>query len=98
MARISPAAAHHRASIGALTRAIRAGERLPDDPALVDANAKRGLAEAKISDYIEKVLAQAPPLTDEQRIRLAEMLRPARQPDRKAVIDERIADMDGDAA
>ena len=96
MARISPAAAHHRASIGALTRAIRAGERLPDDPALVDA--KRGLAEAKISDYIEKVLAQAPPLTDEQRIRLAEMLRPARQPDRKAVIDERIADMDGDAA
>jgi hypothetical protein len=36
------------------------------------------LAEAKIADYIERMLAEAPPLTDEQRTRLAELLRPVR--------------------
>jgi hypothetical protein len=39
---------------------------------------RRDLAEAKIADYIEKVLAQRPPLTNEQRNRLAELLRPVR--------------------
>ena len=34
---------------------------------------------AKVSDYIEKVLAEAPPLSDEQRNRLAELPRPARR-------------------
>jgi hypothetical protein len=63
---------HQRAKIGALSRS-----RAHDDRELVDA--KRGLAEAKITAYIEKVLAQAPPLNDEQRTRLAELLRPVRQ-------------------
>jgi excisionase family DNA binding protein len=31
-----------------------------------------------VAEYIEQVLAVAPPLTDEQRSRLAELLRPAR--------------------
>ncbi|WP_082970369.1 helix-turn-helix domain-containing protein [Mycobacterium sp. E2989] len=31
-----------------------------------------------VADYIEQVLAVAPPLSDEQRARLAELLRPAR--------------------
>ena len=35
---------------------------------------------ARIADYIEKTLAAAPPLTDDQRTRLAELLRPARVP------------------
>jgi excisionase family DNA binding protein len=34
---------------------------------------------AQIAGYIETVLAQAPPLSDEQRNRLAELLRPARK-------------------
>lgn len=63
---------HQRAKIGALSRS-----RNQDDPELV--GAKRDLAEAKITAYVEKILAQAPPLNDEQRTRLAELLRPARQ-------------------
>ncbi len=39
---------------------------------------RRELAEAKIADYVEKVLATAPPLSDEQRSRLAELLTPLR--------------------
>jgi hypothetical protein len=29
--------------------------------------------------YVDRVLAEAPPLTDEQRVRLAELLRPVRR-------------------
>jgi hypothetical protein len=39
---------------------------------------RRALAEAKIADYIERTLAEAPPLTDRQRTALAELLRPVR--------------------
>lgn len=39
--------------------------------------ARRELAAAKITDYIEKVVAEAPPLTDEQRARIAALLQPA---------------------
>ncbi len=67
---LSKAAAHHRAKIGALSRS-----RPADDPELIEA--KRGLIEAQAADYIERVLSAAPPLTDEQRIRLAELFRPA---------------------
>jgi len=40
---------------------------------------RRELAEAKITDYVEKVLAEAPPLTQEQRAKLAELLAPVRR-------------------
>ena len=40
---------------------------------------RRELAEAKIADYVEKVLAEAPPLTQEQRAKLAELLAPVRR-------------------
>jgi hypothetical protein len=33
-----------------------------------------------IAEYVEKILAEAPPLNDEQRIRLAELLRTVRRP------------------
>ena len=56
-------------------------------------------AEDRINSYIKKVLAGAPPLSDEQRTRLAELLRPARQAvDRQALVAERIAELDGGAA
>ena len=62
---------HERARIASLSRS-----RPFDDPELVDA--QRGLAAAKLGDYIERTLAEAPPLTDAQRAALAELLRPVR--------------------
>nr|WP_167355440.1 hypothetical protein [Mycobacterium malmoense] len=35
-------------------------------------------AGAEWDDYVEQVLSEAPPLTEEQRHRLAELLRPVR--------------------
>jgi hypothetical protein len=62
----SPAIAHHRARVGALSR-----DRRPDDPEFL--GAKCDLAEAKIAAYIDKILA-ATPLSAAQRSRLAEQL------------------------
>lgn len=45
----------------------------------VTADARREFAAARLDDYIRDTLAKAPPLTDEQRSRLADLLRPARQ-------------------
>jgi hypothetical protein len=39
---------------------------------------KAELVEANIAAYIKKTLADAPPLTDEQRTKLAELLKPVR--------------------
>jgi hypothetical protein len=72
----SPAVSKPRARVAGLTLGVRTGKRKPDDPELVDAY--RDLAAAKISDYIERILAEAPPLTDEQRTKLAELLKPVR--------------------
>jgi hypothetical protein len=71
MAAPSPATAHHRARVGALSR-----DRQPNDPEFLAA--KRDLAAANIEDYITRVISAAPPLTAEQRTRLAELLRPIR--------------------
>ena len=78
MAPLSPAAAHHRAKIAGLGVGVKTGARRPDDPELKDAH--RDFAAAKINDYILEVLSSAPPLTDEQRNALAELLRPVRRP------------------
>lgn len=59
---------HHRARVGALSRS-----RTPDDPELVDA--RRSLAAERIADYIEQTVEKFPPLTDDQRDRLARLLR-----------------------
>lgn len=52
-----------RGRVAALSRS-----RTADDPELIDA--RRDLAEAKITAAIERVVADAPPLTIEQRDRL----------------------------
>ncbi len=81
-----------RARIAALTRGIRAGERPADDPALAEAyrnlralRAEEGPADdpaqrraLQAEEYIKKTLSKAPPLTDEQRSKLAELLKPVR--------------------
>lgn len=46
--------------------------RPDDDPAVKAARAD--LQEAKLAEYIKQVVAQAPPLTTEQRSRLAVLL------------------------
>lgn len=62
----------------ALVERGRLGHATRHNPEQVE-DRRRDLAEAKIADYIDKVLASAPPLNDEQRNRLAELLRPARR-------------------
>lgn len=57
-----------RARVASLSRS-----RPADDPDLVDA--RRNLRAERLAAYIEKVVAEAPPLTAEQRDRLAVLLR-----------------------
>jgi len=57
-----------RGKLGATAR------RFPNDPDRL-AEARRDLAAAKLQDYIERTLADAPPLSDAQRERLAVLLR-----------------------
>ena len=56
-----------RARHASLTRS-----RTADDPDLLAA--RRDLRAARLEDYISKTLAEAPPLTDEQKSALAALL------------------------
>jgi hypothetical protein len=47
--------------------------RPDDDPELIEA--RRNLRAIRLEDHVTKVLAQAPPLTVEQRDRIAALLR-----------------------
>jgi hypothetical protein len=108
MAAISKAVAHRRAQVGALTRAVRAGERPPAD---LD-NAKQDLAYIKLFEHAARVVSNWPAPTDEQLQKVAAILRggaspptPSPQPvsggstapskNRKTVVAERIAEMGG---
>lgn len=53
-----------RARVASLTRS-----RTPDDPELVDA--RRALRTERMAEYISTKLAEAPPLTAEQKSRLS---------------------------
>ena len=64
MASIPPAVAGPRARVASLSRS-----RSNDDPDLIAA--RRDLAAANLSEFIAKTLASAPPLSDDQRRRLA---------------------------
>jgi hypothetical protein len=68
----SAAIAHYRGKTAGLTRS-----RTSDDPELVEA--RRDLAAERLAEYIARTLETAPPLTPEQRDRLALLLRPAGQ-------------------
>lgn len=59
---------HYRGRVAALTRS-----RAIDDPELVDAKLK--LREIRLAEYIQQTVEAAPPLTVEQRSRLALLLR-----------------------
>ncbi len=64
---IDPAVAHARSRVGVAAR-------LKDATALTDA--RRSLAEAKLAAYITETVNAAPPLTNEQRARIACLLAP----------------------
>lgn len=49
--------------------------RSANDPDLIEA--RRALAAEKLAAYVSKTVADAPPLTDAQRDRIAALLRPA---------------------
>jgi hypothetical protein len=66
----NPRMRHVRAKIGGLIR-----DRAPDDPELLDA--QRQLAEINITAYVQKILDKDL-LTDEQKVRLADLLRTGR--------------------
>lgn len=59
-----------RARVASLTRS-----RAADDPDLIEA--RRRLRAARLEQHVQKVLAEAPPLTPEQRDRIARLLTPA---------------------
>jgi hypothetical protein len=56
--------------------------RGPDDPRLPDL--RRDLRAAELAEHIQKVVDAAPPLTAEQRSRLAALLQPVGGGDRAA--------------
>ena len=58
-----------RARVASLSRS-----RTPDDPDLIAA--RRNLRTERLADYIKRTVDAAPPLTAEQRDRLALLLRP----------------------
>lgn len=58
---------HHRARVATLSRS-----RAVTDPELVEA--RRSLRAARLEDHVRKALADAPPLTDAQRERIARLL------------------------
>lgn len=66
----SPAFREQRGRLAILTR-----HRGPDAPEV--AAARRDLAAQKLEDHVRAIVAQAPPLTDEQRTRIARLLAPA---------------------
>lgn len=57
-----------RARVASLTRSRKA-----DDPDLIEA--RRNLKAALLEDHIARVVAEAPPLSEHQRSRLAAILR-----------------------
>ena len=59
-----------RARVASLSRS-----RDPQDPDLIEA--RRNLRCLRLEDHIRKVIAEAPPLSDDQRSRLAGLLRDA---------------------
>lgn len=64
---------HERARVASLTRAINNGERPADDPELTEA--RRNLRALRLEEHVNRVLAQAPPLSGEQLDRIAALLR-----------------------
>ena len=68
-----------RARVASLSRS-----RTPDDPDLI--SARRNLRTERLADYIRRTVDAAPPLTPEQRARLAMLLRGAEPPGKPTAV------------
>lgn len=68
---------HAAAVVGALQR-----HHGPDDPRLPDA--RRELRAAELEEHVRRIIDAAPPLTSEQRDRIAALLRPVASEGRAA--------------
>lgn len=66
-AAISPESRQHRARLAQKTRKLG-----PDSAETLDA--RRDYAAARLEDHVRQTVASAPPLTDEQRSRIAALL------------------------
>lgn len=66
---IDPARAQERARVASLSRS-----RASNDPDLV--SARQRLRDARVDEYINKLVSEAPPLNDHQRRLLAGLLQP----------------------
>lgn len=62
-----------RARVASLTRS-----REPDDPELIEA--RRNLRAVRLAEHVRKVVAEAPPLSNEQREVIAALLVSAKRP------------------
>lgn len=62
-----------RSRVAALERGIRAGERQPNDPQLIEA--RRNLRALRLEEHVAKVLADWPPLSEAQIENVASLLR-----------------------
>jgi hypothetical protein len=71
MAALSAQRRHERARKARLTQSYP-----PDHPKIVEAD--RNIAALRLEEYIAKTLAEAPELSDEQRSKLAELIKPVR--------------------
>lgn len=71
---MSTAVFKERGRVASLTRS-----RAADDPELIEA--RTNLAAEKLAAYVSAVVAEAPPLTDAQRDRIAALLRPTKARD-----------------
>lgn len=60
---------HYRARVASLSR-----DRAADDPELLEA--RRNLRAIRLEEHVAQVVAQAPPLSTEQRHRIAQLLAP----------------------
>jgi hypothetical protein len=91
---VHPEVSAARARVAALSRCVNTGERDADDPAINDA--RRELNAANLEAAVLKALAKAPQPTDEQLQRIAQVLLAGGAPaNRKAVVAERVAELDG---
>lgn len=75
----SPSLAQLRAGIARAAKEVR--HNPADEMARTHLSRLRAdYAEAQITDYVAKIVAEAPPLNDEQRRRLRDLFRYARKP------------------
>ena len=69
----NPTWQHYRGKVAGISSRP---ERSADDPELLDA--RQNFHALRLREYIEQTLSSAPPLSDEQRAALAELLAPIR--------------------